>query len=153
DFNISTGLAYKTQADPNYNNNNVGATIWTSGTMQNLSNTTAVCAVVGATKKGAATSCNETAQAWNPQTNVLGIVAAGSCAACGSHSINLNADFQGDIYTTGTFSNNSGMVEQGLIIGQNVNLFAGTGNPVPEVTSLPGGFPGSTIVVATGLVQ
>lgn len=149
DFTITQALTYKTQADPNFNNNNVGATIWTSGTLQNLSNTSAICAVKGAIPG----TCNATGGAWDPTTNVLGIVAAGTCAACGTHSINMNADFQGDIYTTGLLTNNSGHVEQGLIICQNLDMHAGTGNPVPEVTSLPGGFPGSTIVIDTSLVE
>lgn len=149
DFKINGPLTYRTQADPNFNNNNVGATIWASGTLANLSNSSAICAVAGTTPG----TCNASSGAWDPTTNVLGFVAAGSCAACGTHSINMNADFQGDIYTTGLLTNNSGHVEQGLIVAQNLDMHAGTGNPVPETTSLPEGFPGSTIVIDTSLVE
>jgi hypothetical protein len=148
DFTITQQMTYKTQADPNFNNNNVGATIWTSGTIQNLTNSSAVCAVAGTPGH-----CNATTGAWNPQTNVLGIVAAGSCPNCGTHAVDIKADFEGDLYTTGLFTNTTNILEQGLIIAQTVDIHSGTGNPVPEVTSLPGGFPGSEEVIDTSLVE
>jgi hypothetical protein len=155
DISFNNPLTYDTRSDVNYNHDHPGATIWTSGTVSNQ--TSAICAIT--LPAGGCNATGVSGQQWDPQTNVLGIVAAGttSCDAttpgCGAHTIFVKADFQGAIYTTGQFTNTTGFVEQGLLIAQNVDVHAGEGNPVPDVTTLPGGFPGVQEVIKSSLVE
>jgi Tfp pilus assembly protein PilX len=125
------------------NQYNGQATLYLSGTFY-MSSGSGLC--------GAILSGNCDFNGWNPNTELLGIVANGNGAPSpvpANHSIYLyNAQFQGALYGTnmirleGTTQTAGPMVASSVELGYNVSTSSSTNKAFPVVTSVPAGLPG-----------
>jgi hypothetical protein len=123
------------------NSYNGQATLYLSGTML-FTNGSKLC--------GSTSGTNCDFVNWNPNTEMLGIVANGTGGQNPAGvSIHLyNAQFQGGLYGTGTIRPEGTSRTQGPMIGSevelgyNVSTASQTAEGFPVITTIPAGFPG-----------
>jgi Tfp pilus assembly protein PilX len=124
-----------------YSTGSAGATIWTSGDIGPISR--AMCG------SGTPPACNS--DTWDPNSNVLGLVAHTFAGSTNTHcaTFSAGANFQGLVYADGGctwgFDEKAGAAVQGLVIASSVHLSGSAGNPSPALTGLPNGFPGNDV--------
>jgi len=115
------------------------ATIYASGTIT-FSSTTQICGKYGSTE------CDWTN--WNPDANMLILVAGGSATT--DFQVTSSAMFQGGIYARTNYSQSSSVKVQGPIQAQNVTLSSSGQSGYPGTSRVPGGAPGGAIVGQVG---
>lgn len=114
-------------------------TIYSTGTIT-FTSTTQICAKYGTTECDWAN--------WNPDTNMLVLVAGGSAST--DFSTTSSAMFQGGIYAKTDYSQSSSVKVQGPIQAQNVALSSGGQSGYPGQHRVPYGSPGGANIGSVG---
>lgn len=134
------GSAYVQNGDVNTYQG--AATIYLSGTF--LEKNSKLCAAVNV----AGTDCD--VAAWDPNANVLGIVANGSGGIVNSNDSEqfVSSTFQGAAYATNDIDTDTTSVVQGPLLGSAINLGQSANTSFPSIIQVPAGFPGNPAVYA-----
>jgi hypothetical protein len=122
------------------NQYNGQSTLYLSGTFA-MNNGSKLCGGVSGS------DCNFAA--WDPNTEMLTVVAEGTGGLAGVGNIDNNGQFQGGLFGTGAveFSNNAR--SDGPIVGSTVKFNNNVQNDTfPTITEVPAGMPGTDVVYA-----
>lgn len=115
-------------------------TLYLSGTFLVDSGTKLCAAVSGST-------CNFSG--WDPNTEMLTVVANGADASSNGVTVNSNSAFQGAMFATQNVYLNNGVTVDGPIVGNTVIINNGvTTDSFPTITTVPAGMPGNPEVYA-----